>query len=343
MPLPNTHGGENILTRQIVTERSNIMSRNKGKKKAATKAQRQQTPKPQPKAARRRSRAMRQVKGESLLGKHLRMILDPCAAPLTETAYSGVEGQISRFTASGQLFSSTDSTGYGIFVPGGFRDSLGTRLNGATASVLGYGVANVPGYTFLNANSRGARPVAACLRLHWNAAETNRLGSLACGVLPASTFPAGTSPTTDNMYTILSEKGRIPAGECEIIWNPSQEDMTYDLCDSTVTVSNFDDKNALVFAYAGAPNFAIAWTYTVIYEWTPKVALGFMQHSPVHKSVTDPIGTINNALHQLQFKSKPLIEKGVNMLFDTVGSYTGAGMAMKLAKVAAGAVTTLLP
>lgn len=279
---------------------------------------------------------------DDLLYKHLRMVADPCGSPITETAYAGPEGTVQRFVTTGQLASASDIAAFGIFTPGGFRTALGIRATGATASVLGYGVGDTPGYNFLQGNSKGARPVAACLRLHWNGPELNRAGSLACGVLPAGAFVGGTSPTVNQIYGLLGEKGRMPAGECEIIWNPSEQDAEYDICDAAISVPTFDDKNSLVFAFQGAPGFAIGWTYTVVYEWTPALGLGLVQHTTVHRAVPDAVASINNALARMGFKNKPLRQLA-GSVFNTVAQYTPGGGALRLIKQAAGAVHTLIP
>lgn len=277
----------------------------------------------------------------SLLYKHLRMVLDPCQAPLTETAYAGPEGMVQRFVTTGQLSSLVNAAGYLVFIPGAFKTSGGTRVDGGTAGTVTYGVGDVPGYAFLNTNSRGARPIGACLRLHWNETELNRSGSIACGVLPASSLPDGASATIDQIYGLLPEKGRVPAGECEIVWNPSEEDVSYDGVIPTIG-STFEDKNALCFAYQGKPGFAIGWTYTLIYEWTPKTGLGMVGHSTVHKSIPDAVSQINNSLQAMGFKNKPL-KAIANAVYNTVASYTPAGGALKLTKALAGAVHTLIP
>lgn len=312
------------------------MKSNKGNSQKKKPAKKPAKAKP---AARRRSAT---VRSGPLLEGHVKMIVDPCAAPIVPTAYAGVEGQIQRFVTTGNLASSTEQAAMFCVVPGGFRESIGTRPLGSSAIALGYGTVNVPGYSFLNANSQGVRVVGACLRVHWNSTELSRAGSIACGVVPASTVKAGTTITPDQLYGILPEKGRVPAGECEITWNPSEEDMNYDICDSAVTITNFDDKNAMCFVYQGPAGFQLAWSMTIIYEWTPKTGLGMVAHTTIHKSVPDAISQINNVLGMIGFKNKPL-EKAADTVFGTMAKYTGAGSALKLIKTATGVVHTLLP
>jgi len=311
------------------------MKSNNGNKKS------KQQPKKQGKtrAPRRRSATIR---ANPLLEGHVKMVVDPCSAPIVPTAYAGVEGQIQRFVSSGNLTSTTEQAAIISIVPGGFRESFGVRATGSTAIALGYGTVNVPGYNFLQANSKGARVVGACLRIHWNSTELSRAGSIACGVVPASTVKAGATITADQLYGLLSEKQRIPSGECEIVWNPSEEDMSYDICDSTVTVTNFDDKNAMCFVYQGPAGFQLGWSLTVIYEWTPATGLGMVQHTSIHKSVPDAISQINNVLGKIGFRNKPL-ETAANTVFGTMAKYTPTGNALKLIKTATGVVHTLLP
>lgn len=277
-----------------------------------------------------------------MIRDHLRMVLDPCAAPTAQPAYAGSSGTVQRFVLTGALGSGTDTACYLIASPGGFRTDQATKLTNATSFTNGWGIGAQPGYTFLNTNARGARCIGACLQLHWNSSEQSRGGSLACGVLPASSWAAPSTVTVDQLYQLLDSKERIPSGECEILWNPSSEDAQYEICDSTVTVSNFDDKNALAFAFIGAPGFAIAYTYTVIYEWIPKLGLGQPAHSTVVRSIPDAVSQINTALSNMGFKNKPLMSLA-NKALSTAASYSAAGTAYRVLKTGAKVINTLLP
>lgn len=278
----------------------------------------------------------------TLLGKHINMILDPCAAPLTETGYTGVSGTIQRYSITGVLNSTTEGAGYIVVVPGGFRTVSQLALGGNTTFTPTYGVGGVPGYTTLNAVSNNVRPVGACLQLHWNGSEAARGGSIACGTVPASTWIGGVPTNIDNLFAVLPTKERIPSGECEIVWNPSQEDMAYERMDAAVTQADFDDKNAMAFAYTGPSGFSIFYTYTIIYEWTPKPGQGQPAHPTLHKSLIDPIGQINSTLVRLGFKNKPLTAMA-KYAISTLAEFTPAGNAMKVVKTGAKLINTLLP
>lgn len=292
--------------------------------------------------AKKRMAVARPGNDMSLLSRHLNMILDPCGAPLAETAYSGPTGTIQRFVVTGSLSATTQQAGYIVLVPGGHRDNSAVLANGNTTNVVGYGTSFVPGYTTLNTVAGGARVVGACLQLHWNNSEQTRGGSIACGCIPAGEWQGGSTITTDQLYGLLPRKERIPAGECEIVWNPSPADMEFERVDSSITQSNFDDKNALAFAYQGPVGFAIAFTYTVIYEYVPKPGQGQPAHPTVHRSIPDPVGTLNTALAGIGFKNMPLVDVSKKIM-STMATYTPVGNALRIVKGVAGVVNTLLP
>lgn len=278
----------------------------------------------------------------SLLGKHINMIIDPCAAPLTETAYTGQSGTIQRFVTTGVLNSTTQTAGYIVVVPGGFRISDAVQAGGGTSFTAGYGAANIPGYTFLNGSASGVRVVGACIQLHWNSSEATRGGTIACGTIPASSWQGGATVTIDSLVSVLPRKERVPSGECEIVWNPSQQDMNYERMDGAVSQTDFDDKNAMAFCYLGPAGFSIFYTITVIYEWTPKAGLGQPAHPTLHRSILDPIGQLNTTLVKMGFQNKPL-RSFAKAAISTLAEYTPAGNALKVVKTGAKLINTLLP
>lgn len=303
----------------------------------------------QPKKAQKSQQSRQPRKGNAtrytmnpLARDHMRMVLDPCAAPLNSPAYSGPSGTVQRFVVTGQLTSTTETACYMIASPAGFRTDYGVKALGSTTFTNGWGTGNQPGYTFLNTTTRGARPIGACLQVHWNGPERDRGGSLACGVVPASVWASPTTVTVDQLYQQLADKERIPSGECEILWNPSDQDSIYEVCDSAVSVSAFDDKNALAFAFLGPSGFQIAFTYTVIYEWIPKIGLGQPAHSTVVRSIPDAVSQINSALAAMGFKNKPFVSMA-NRALSTAATYSGAGTALKVVKTGARIINTLLP
>lgn len=292
---------------------------------------------------RARSNRAQMPQANSLLSQHINMIIDPCASPLTSTAYSGPEGCIQRFVATGAVGGGSNQASAIVVVPGGFRFLTANLATGSTAWTPGYTTIGFPGYTFLNTNASGARCVGACLQVHWNGAESARGGSMSCGVLPAGAVKDGVATNIDALYGLLQNRERIPAGECEVKWNPSEEDANYDICDAAVTISNFDDKNAMAVVWQGPSGGVLAYTITLVYEWVPKIGLGQPAHTTIHKSIPDAVSQINNVLHRVGFKNTSLGTLLGNAAMTAVSSYTGAGTMLKVAQGVSGIVRTLLP
>lgn len=307
-----------------------------------TKSRKQQTSikKAKTKKPSRTRRTMDRLPVE--LRSHLGMILDPCSAPLTSPVYSGPTGTVQRFVITGAMQSTTQQAAYLCVNPGGFRTVQAVLADAGTATTPGYGVADVPGYAYLQANANGARIIGACLEVHWNASETSRGGSISCGVVPGATIRGGVATTINNIYGTLPSKERIPSGTCEIVWNPGKADDSYDPCDSALQVPDFDDKNAMVFAYQGPPGFQLAYTYTVIYEWVPRQGLGQPAQSTVNKSVPDAIGTLNNVLYDMGFTNKGLRNLASSAI-STTAKYTGATGMLRVMKTGISKINTLLP
>lgn len=276
------------------------------------------------------------------LRRHVEMILDPCAAPLSPSVYNGPTGVVQRFVSTGTLTSTTQTAAALILVPGGFRTNSMTLALPSTTNTIGYGIADVPGYGWLQTNAYGARVLGACLQVHWNSSELNRAGSLACGVVPASTFTGGNTITVNDIYTSLPVKERIPSGTCEIIWNPGTTDAEYERCDAAISVPTFDDKNAIAMAFTGPSGFQLAYTYTLIVEWTPKPGIGQPAMTTVTNTVPDAISQVNNMLASVGFQNRPISSLARNAV-RTFANYTGTGGAFKVLKTVTGAVNTLLP
>lgn len=276
------------------------------------------------------------------LREHINMVLDPCAAPLAPSIYSGPTGCVQRFVSTGALQSVTEGATYLCVVPGGFRTVSATLANQGTATTPGYGVGSVPGYSFLQANANGVRVLGACLEVHWNGSELNRAGSLACGVVPASTIRGGVVTNIDNIYTTLPTKERVPSGSCQIVWNPGKTDDVYGPCDTALGISDFDDKNAMVVAFQAPPGFLLAYTYTVIYEWTPRQGLGQPAHSTISRAAPDAVASINSILFTMGFTNRGLRNLASSAV-GTVAKYSGAGSAFKVMQGGIRTINSLLP
>lgn len=267
---------------------------------------------------------------------HMRMVMDPCAAPATCSVYSGASGVVTRHVRTGQLSGAVGDQALSFaWGPSIYRVCEANTANGGTVYAPGYTAIGVPGYDFLNSVTAQSRVIGACLRIHWNGTELSRAGSVAYGCMQLSQYPGGVNTTVDNLFQMLPNKTRVVPGELEIRWNPVNEDESYEQCDSSVTVTNNQDRNGLFFAYQGPAGAAFGYTLTVLYEWVP--ALGQGQPSPptVRKSLPAAVSHINSALSRIKHWGDGAHDLASQLATATTAVYNSANTTYKVVKGAA--------
>lgn len=186
------------------------------------------------------------------------LLLDPCSGPLVHGLYaSGGAGITFR---SESIFSvntgGTSTAGFVHYCPGAygtgssgctyFGEAASDALPVATIGPVGF----VPGITFLAANAASVRPVATCMQIMYTGSEASRAGIIYLGQTPGSYVTSGSTPTVNSVLGSLQFAERMPVNGKEVIWRPGNAD------DEFVDVngpSSSEGKNAITFAYAGAP------------------------------------------------------------------------------------------
>lgn len=244
------------------------------------------------------------LRGESVeegLHGHLKMVMDPCASLLTQSAYAGQRGIVQRFSSTWGVNTGLDNSVVYGFSPGGMREFFFQGSNATLFTPTFTQSTNMPGIGFLNSNASQARCVSACIRLNWSGSELNRSGSLAIGTVSGgqiNTLPV-LSNSCDRIYNMLQKKMRVPDGVVEIKWNPSTPDEVYQEPALTASAENFNDKTMMVFCSIGLPAATFTVTTTVIYEWVPTNNVG--QPAPPTTATTVPaaVPKINNLLHKI--------------------------------------------
>lgn len=264
---------------------------------------------------------------------HMRMVMDPCAAPAVGTVYSGASGVVTRHVSTGLLAGGASDQALSIvYAPSVYRICIANTLTGGVSYTPGYTTSGVPGYAFLNSVSRQSRVIGACLEIHWNGTELNRGGSIAYGVMQLSQYPGGSATTVDQLYGLLPHKTRVTPGSLQIRWNPAEEDESYDRCDAAVDVANNLDRNGLFFAYQGPPGGAFGYTLTTLYEWVP--ALGQGQPAPPTVRVSQPaaVSRINSVLAKVEHWGDAASTLASGMATASSAVYSGANNVYKVAK-----------
>jgi len=213
---------------------------------------------------------------------YARLLADPCNAPLVHPVYPGGD--------AGYLFRAESFSTFGVgaaetsgiihWAPG-YNNVSGSQLvgfaaaNADTATAVASQGASSPGNTFLQANAKGVRCVAACLKITFPGSEANRAGRIHYGHTSAGMLDIGNSVKVDSVAQTLQHFSRTPTDTIELVWKPSQGDFEFNDPTETSGALIRDRKGAVTVAWAGLPAATgLTFHFTAIYEWTPATALG---------------------------------------------------------------------
>lgn len=268
---------------------------------------------------------------DSQAAAYARLLADPCNAPLAYPVYPGGD---SGYLVRAESFASYggvagDTSGVIHWVPG-YVNSSNTQLlqiNMATPNTTGALVTNLnsPGAAFLYPNARGARCVAACMKISYPGAESARSGRIHYGLTSAGMLDLAQAVSPDGVATALQHFTRTPADTIELVWKPSIGDTEFNDPTESAGALIRDRKSALTVAYAGLPSgVGLTVHYTAIYEWTPAVSIG-VGHNPLSKNTS--ANTLDDVLDYL-IRSGFQFVRGVG---HAAGAAIGAGLARGIA------------
>lgn len=233
----------------------------------------------QPQVSKKGSGRRRMDNGQAdnmVLRNHWNMLSNPCHSTLSESAYRGRAGFVSRFTAV-QLITGA-ATDFGFFFvasPSSGSYSMQPTANSAVVNTPSYSL-SLPGQVYLLANADAARCIGFCVDIDYVGTELNRSGMLYSGSVPYTTVPAGGATTVDALKTLVSNETRTPDKQLTAYWFPGVGNEEYSPLGSVST--GFDaDNNVLTILGEGLPSTVqIRLRMTIIYEWTPKINTGLM-------------------------------------------------------------------
>lgn len=237
-----------------------------------------------PKASRKRAPRQRMLALDAQAAAYARLLADPCNAPIVHPIYPGGDaGYLFRAESFGTFGQGAGITSGVVHWTPGYVNASDTQLLTMAAATSGTGVTLAvaapntltPGKAFLTANARGCRCVAACLKVTYSGAESNRSGRVHYGLTTAGLADLGQGVTADEVAQTLQHFTRTPAESFEIIWKPSVGDTEFNDPSEAASAVIRDRKSAITVAFAGLPaNVGLTFHFTAVYEWTPAAGQG---------------------------------------------------------------------
>lgn len=214
------------------------------------------------------------------LYNHMRMVVDPCNAPLADSCYPNAQGvlrsRIRKVNVSSHTPASTPATYARVLawhpVLGAYN--LGNGNNAyPTASV---GTLFFPNATLSRYGASGssgsavysARAISGCLSMAWNENELSRKGTIYSGVVSGSIIyqhldgtaggGAGFTISANHLISMLAASCRVPNDKCEVTWVPTEFDANYTdpasvaAAPSIAVEQYFNKTNFVVLVWIGA-------------------------------------------------------------------------------------------
>lgn len=213
------------------------------------------------------------------IGSHVRMVMDPCNAPLGPTAYRGADGFVSR-TKRIDSIALNNTSPYGVYVyyPA-YNGIWSGTVASNTASLTPSFVTPGPGQAFYLSTADSMRPVGACVQVAYQGTELGRNGMIYRAVLPVSALSSG---TFNDLKALCQRYHRIPDAVTETKWTPSPVDEEYWQVGATTPISTGDQNAIVVLVELGDTTTSITLnaTTTLIAEWRPRYGTGLQTPNP---------------------------------------------------------------
>lgn len=262
---------------------------------------------------------------------YAKLIADPCNAPLTHPIYAGGE--------SGYLFradavvpfgnTATHTAGFFSFTPGIINSANSELLAGSAVDATTGAVANAfaftPGKTFLP-NASAVRCVAACVRVTFPGAESNRSGLIQYGHASGRAVLQGSSFSATSVGTLGTNMTRTPPDAIEITWKPNFDDQAFVDPNSTRTAGDNVKNSSIVVAWQGLPaSTGLTFHITCVWEWQP--ATGTSIAVPT-LSKARSVNSLDNVIDHLinvgfKFVQGPVMSGVTNVALDIAKRYIG--------------------
>lgn len=274
---------------------------------------------------------------------YARLLSDPCGAPLVQPVFPGADAGFMIRAESFLTFGTTagDTCGVVHWSPG-FVNASNTELcvkTNAAPGAITTSFANSgggPGKNFLSTNARGARCVAACMRVTFPGSESARSGRIHYGHTTAGMIDVADSMSVDDVCQTLQHYSRTPPDTVEIVWKPSFADCEFNDPAAAANAQVRDRKSALTFAWAGLPAaVGMTFHFTAVYEWTPATGFG-VGYNSLGKAVST--NTLDDVLDTLIAGGFTFVKQAGHAAMNGLAGY----MSTKYGLMAAGRVTRSL-
>lgn len=225
------------------------------------------------KKAQRRPR-MRRTTGVSHEGRLLRLITDPCSAPLVTGFATTTEGVVQRFNRFITPVATTENCFAYVFNPTSQSTTTGIYQKLSTGSGAPATVASsCPGEAFIEAHADYAATLAACMEVLYTGKLVDRQGYIGVCQVPYNVATDIATGTTDlpTLLAYCQEVSPIPSHSIEVKWSPSIRNFTAQNAGNE-TGTNFD--NCLMVVAVGVEPSKFVVKFTSVVEYVPKFALG---------------------------------------------------------------------
>lgn len=274
---------------------------------------------------------------------YARLLADPCGAPLVQPIFPGADAGFMIRAESFLTFGTAagDTAGVVHWAPG-FVNASNTELCVKTNATSGGTLTSFansgggPGKYFLGTNARGARCVAACMRVTFPGSESARSGRIHYGHTTAGMIDVGDSMAVDDVCQTLQHYSRTPPDTVELVWKPSFADCEFNDPGAAANAQVRDRKSSLTFAWAGLPAaVGLTFHFTAVYEWTPAAGFG-VGYNSLGKAVSS--NTLDDVLDALISSGFTFVKQVGHAAMTGLTSY----MSAKYGLMAAGRVTRSL-
>lgn len=293
---------------------------------------------------------------------HLRMIADPCNAPLVSPVTGGSEAAVKARLKSVSNVSHTPATNAGTYYYGVawnpvlgaynlYANNAGGFQIAGTPCLWSLDVTNYPG----NVITQSKRAMGGCVSVAWAETELNRKGMIYSGVINGSVIwtslrssngGEGTTFKPEDLATMLANTCRTPNDRCELTWVPTDIDSEY--TDFSVQASSnlaeatlFARSNFVVMLFAASQSVGFTVGLEIksvaIYEYVSQ-NYGVV-HSSAHAEGSGPPVTLTGLVRILQHRDPLWYIDGFKKLARLVGKGVSAyarGGALGLAAEVAG-------
>lgn len=204
----------------------------------------------------------------------MRLLEDPCNAPLVRGCFPGLSGGMLYRTRSEVGVGATARDSMIFFHPSGNTSSNYYPIQWASSNTTGAAPVTSYGTAISGAWSAGSqvRCVAACIKVRYTNSEYDRAGIVGHIMTNDPPFlngiPGGTATTLPNCFAVRANAQtvyRLGEAAHEVRWLPTFEDGNF----IEDPIATYNTGNSIGFVVTGAPEGSIYYEVTAVWEVIP--------------------------------------------------------------------------